>query len=104
MSLSRYVGSRRGLQAAWRVWVVLASAIAVTNSIQAAELAAQTMTASAAVASSPTPAETQFAEGLRLAGASELAAAIDVFARLTHEYPQLPQPFAQLAALYMRQG
>lgn len=96
VSRSRCVSARRGLQTAWRVGVVLACMSAVISPINASE------PANAGAAHSR--AETQFAEGLRLAAADKLPAAIDVFVRLTQEYPQLPQPYAQLAALYVRQG
>lgn len=105
MSRPRCVSSRRGLQTAWWACVVLASAIAVANSTQAAEPASShSNSASDAGESSRTRAEAQFAEGLHFAAAGKLPAAIDVFARLTNEYPQLPEPYAQLAALYVRQG
>jgi Flp pilus assembly protein TadD len=49
-------------------------------------------------------AETRFAKGMALAAANDTAAAIEVFARLTQEYPRLPEPHMQLAALYVKQG
>lgn len=62
-----------------------------------------------AMAAEPTPsgdirAATQFEQGLQLAHEGDLAGAIVVFARLTREYPRLPEPHAQLAALYVRRG
>jgi tetratricopeptide (TPR) repeat protein len=51
-----------------------------------------------------TDAERLFQEGLRLAAANKTEAAIKVFSGLTQNYPLLPQPYVQLAALYVQQG
>jgi tetratricopeptide (TPR) repeat protein len=52
----------------------------------------------------PTDAEPQFREGLRLAAANKTEEAIKVFSGLIQNYPLLPQPYVQLAALYVHQG
>jgi tetratricopeptide (TPR) repeat protein len=52
----------------------------------------------------PTDAEPRFREGLRLAAANKTDEAIKVFSGLIQNYPLLPQPYVQLAALYVRQG
>ena len=52
----------------------------------------------------PTDAESQFREGLRLAAANKTEEAIKVFSGLIQNYPLLPQPYVQLAALYVQQG
>jgi tetratricopeptide (TPR) repeat protein len=49
-------------------------------------------------------AERLFREGLRLAAANQTEAAIKVFSGLIQNYPLLPQPYVQLAALYVQQG
>lgn len=49
-------------------------------------------------------AEQRFQQGLRLAAANKTEAAIKLFAGLTVDYPLLPQPYVQLAALYGQQG
>jgi tetratricopeptide (TPR) repeat protein len=49
-------------------------------------------------------AEQRFQQGLRLAAANKTDAAIKIFSELTVEYPLLPQPYVQLAALYVQQG
>jgi len=51
-----------------------------------------------------TPAEIRFQQGLRLAAANQTDAAIRIFSGLTTDYPLLPQPYVQLAALYAQQG
>jgi tetratricopeptide (TPR) repeat protein len=51
-----------------------------------------------------TDAEPQFREGLRLAAANKTEEAIKVFSGLIRNYPLLPQPYVQLAALYVQQG
>lgn len=52
----------------------------------------------------PADAEPQFREGLRLAAANKTEEAIKVFSGLIQNYPLLPQPYVQLAALYVQQG
>ncbi|HWW21219.1 MAG TPA: hypothetical protein VNZ06_10470 [Steroidobacteraceae bacterium] len=49
-------------------------------------------------------AEVRFQQGLKLAAANQSDAAVKVFSQLTLDYPLLPQPYVQLAALYARQG
>jgi tetratricopeptide (TPR) repeat protein len=51
-----------------------------------------------------TDAERLFREGLRLAAANKTEAAIKVLSGLIQNYPLLPQPYVQLAALYVKQG
>lgn len=48
--------------------------------------------------------ELLFADGLRMAEANRVDQAIEVFSGLTRDYPRLPQPFIQLAALQARRG
>ena len=54
--------------------------------------------------SHPTDAEPRFREGLRLAAANKTEEAIKVFSDLIQNYPLLPQPYVQLAALYVQRG
>jgi Tfp pilus assembly protein PilF len=49
-------------------------------------------------------AEIRFQRGLKLAAANQSDAAIRIFSALTVDYPLLPQPYVQLAALYVQQG
>jgi tetratricopeptide (TPR) repeat protein len=59
------------------------------------------------LASRPAPAseaEIRFQQGLRLSAANQTDAAIRIFSGLTTDYPLLPQPYEQLAALYVKQG
>jgi tetratricopeptide (TPR) repeat protein len=52
----------------------------------------------------PADAEPLFREGLRLAAANKTEGAIKVFSGLIQNYPLLPQPYVQLAVLYVQQG
>ena len=56
-----------------------------------------------AVADAP-DAQQRFQQGLRLATANKTDAAIKMFSGMTVDYPLLPQPYVQLAALYVQQG
>ncbi len=101
------------------VWTALAAlsvalycATATCQGIADAPLAGEPHSAAgsdvAAVAPRPdaghTDAERRFREGLRLAAANKTEAAIKVFSGLIQNYPLLPQPYVQLAALYVQQG
>jgi tetratricopeptide (TPR) repeat protein len=57
-----------------------------------------------AAAAATSEAEVRFQQGLRLAAARQTEAAIKIFSGLTADYPLLPQPYVQLAALYVQQG
>jgi lipopolysaccharide biosynthesis regulator YciM len=69
-----------------------------------ANAATPTSTAVTAPAASESQVESRFAKGMALAAANDTAAAIEVFAHLTQEYPRLLEPHVQLAALYVKQG
>ncbi|MDE2105734.1 MAG: tetratricopeptide repeat protein [Patescibacteria group bacterium] len=45
-----------------------------------------------------------FVSGVLLAQEHKVTAAIDVFTRLTEQYPELPEPYNDLAVLYAQQG
>lgn len=49
-------------------------------------------------------AEAQFAQGLKFAAEGNTSAALEVFTRLTRDYPRLAEPYEQLAALHVRAG
>jgi tetratricopeptide (TPR) repeat protein len=49
-------------------------------------------------------AESRFESGLRLVEANKVDAAVELFSAMTRDYPRLPQPFVQLAALQARRG
>jgi tetratricopeptide (TPR) repeat protein len=54
--------------------------------------------------SSPQDAEARFLRGLVLTRMSRTEEAIKAFADITRDYPQLPEPFNNLAVLYAQQG
>lgn len=56
------------------------------------------------LASSPQDAEARFTRGLVLVKLNKTEDAIKVFADLTRDYPQLPEPYNNLAVLYAQQG
>jgi tetratricopeptide (TPR) repeat protein len=51
----------------------------------------------------PTDAQGQFLKGLILSELNKLPEAIAVLTRLTEEYPELPEPYNNLAVIYARQ-
>jgi tetratricopeptide (TPR) repeat protein len=56
------------------------------------------------LASNPQDAEARFARGLALVRLERSKDAIRVFTDLTRDYPQLPEPYNNLAVLYAAQG
>lgn len=56
------------------------------------------------LASAPQDAEARFTRGLVLVKLNKTEDAIKVFADLTRDYPQLPEPYNNLAVLYAQQG
>jgi tetratricopeptide (TPR) repeat protein len=58
----------------------------------------------AQLARSPQDAEARFLRGLALSRLGRTDAAISAFSDLTRDYPQLPEPYNNLAVLYAQQG
>ncbi len=58
----------------------------------------------AAIASNPQDARARFLKGLILTEQNKTEAAIQVFILLTRDYPELPEPYNNLAVLYAAQG
>ena len=56
------------------------------------------------LAGAPQDAEARFTRGLVLVKLNKTEDAIKVFADLTRDYPQLPEPYNNLAVLYAQQG
>jgi Flp pilus assembly protein TadD len=54
--------------------------------------------------SKPTDARARFLQGLILTEQGKTADAINVFTALTADYPELPEPYNNLAVLYAKQG
>ncbi|MBT8062064.1 MAG: tetratricopeptide repeat protein, partial [Gammaproteobacteria bacterium] len=53
---------------------------------------------------SPNDAELRFLQGIIYADRGNSQKAIEVFASLTHDYPELPEPYNNLAVLFAEQG
>lgn len=56
------------------------------------------------LASHPAEADARFLKGVLLAEQNRTEAAIEVFEALTRDYPELPEPYNNLAVLYAAQG
>ena len=56
------------------------------------------------LASKPRDPQARFIKGLVFAEQGNTKEAIDIFLKLTQDYPQLPEPFNNLAVLYATQG
>lgn len=56
------------------------------------------------LSSRPRDAQGRFLKGLILTEQNKSAEAIDVFTKLTQDYPELPEPYNNLAVLYAAQG
>ncbi len=57
-----------------------------------------------AIAAEPRDAQLRFLRGVLLAEGGDTAQAAQVYERLTQEFPDLPEPFNNLAALYAARG
>ncbi|BBP01777.1 nuclear transport factor 2 family protein [Sulfuriferula nivalis] len=60
--------------------------------------------ANAYIAKNPQDAQTRFLKGLILTEQNKSAEAIKVFTGLTEDFPELPEPYNNLAVLYAAQG
>jgi len=56
------------------------------------------------LAQKPRDAQGRFLKGLILAEENKVSEAIEVFKKLSQDYPQLPEPYNNLAVLYAAQG
>jgi len=56
------------------------------------------------LAQNPSDAQARFKKGLILAEQNNVAEAIEVFVKLSQDYPKLPEPHNNLAVLYASQG
>lgn len=68
------------------------------------KLAAALKKTDAAIAANPNDARARFLKGLILTEQNDNAAAIKEFTTLTQDYPELPEPYNNLAVLYAAQG
>jgi Flp pilus assembly protein TadD len=60
--------------------------------------------ADAAIATNPRAAQARFLKGVILSDLGRTDQAIDVFVALTQDFPELPDPYNNLAVLYAAQG
>jgi tetratricopeptide (TPR) repeat protein len=56
------------------------------------------------LAAKPRDPQMRFLKGVLLTEAARTAEAMDVFTKLTEDYPELPEPYNNLAVLYAGQG
>jgi tetratricopeptide (TPR) repeat protein len=56
------------------------------------------------LATKPKDAQARFLKGLIFTDQGNTKDAIDIFTRLTHDYPELPEPYNNLAVIYAAQG
>ena len=56
------------------------------------------------LSSKPRDPQARFLKGLILAEQNKATEAIDIFTKLTQDYPELPEPYNNLAVLYAAQG
>ncbi len=76
----------------------------VSRMIRAGQLDQAMAKADVFLASKPRDAQMRFLKGLILTEKNKTADAIVVFTKLTEEYPELPEPYNNLAVLYASQG
>ena len=57
-----------------------------------------------ALSANPKDAQARFLKGVILTEQGKQAEAIDIFTRLTQDYPNLPEPYNNLAVIYANQG
>jgi Flp pilus assembly protein TadD len=90
-------------------WMVSAAARAdelsdVQRLRTAGQEAAALQRAEQFLAAKPADPQMRFVKGVILAETQRSAEAIDVFQRLTEDYPELPEPYNNLAALHAAAG
>lgn len=71
---------------------------------RAGELQQALNQADKAIAAQPRAAQIRFLKGVMLADLKRNAEAIEVFTALTQDYPELPDPYNNLAVLYAAEG
>ncbi len=76
----------------------------IAADLKRGEASAALAAADKALLKSPRDARLRLLRGNALAGLGRQAEAIQVFSALTNDYPQLPEPYNNLAALYAQQG
>jgi Flp pilus assembly protein TadD len=77
---------------------------AINQQIQKGDLAGALTRANAYLAKNPKDEQIRFLKGLILTDQGKTDEAITVFAELTDDYPELPEPYNNLAVLYASQN
>ena len=92
-------------------WLSATTALAVSDAVTEAQALIQQGQLDQALArldnhldSAPQDAEARFARGLVLVRLNRSDDAVKAFADLTRDYPQLPEPYNNLAVIYAQQG
>lgn len=108
MALFRFFAARLACVMAACLMLAAAPALAdevqaITRQFSAGDLAGALTRADAYLVKHPQDAQVRFLKGLILADQGETGEAIAVFTALTEEFPELPEPYNNLAVLYASQ-
>jgi Flp pilus assembly protein TadD len=76
----------------------------ITQLMKSGQTAQALARADKAIAAAPRDPRMRFLKGVLLADSGSSDAAIDVYTQLTQEYPELPEPYNNLGALYAGKG
>jgi tetratricopeptide (TPR) repeat protein len=95
-------------------WVVIALAVALPARADDVQEAAKLLKAgqhkqalarvNKALAAKPRDAQARFLKGLILTEQGNSKEAVEIFTKLTQDYPELPEPYNNLAVIYASQG
>jgi tetratricopeptide (TPR) repeat protein len=104
--------SNRSSRAAWALAALLAGGLPlhaaelqdIDKLYRAGETQQALQKADEAIAAQPRAAQVRFLKGVILTDLKRYAEAIEVFTELTREFPELPDPYNNLAVLYAAQG
>ena len=103
--------SRRFFHSGAALFFVLAASLAVADDIadigkllKGGQLDQAMQKVDGLLATKPRDAQGRFLKGLILTEQNKTAEAITLFTRLTEDYPELPEPYNNLAVLYAGQG
>jgi len=90
--------------ALWSPAVWAADAASVSQSLQKGDLQSALQQVDTLLAQKPKDPQYQFLKGVILTEQKKDAQAIQIFQSLTDQYPELPEPYNNLAVLYAQQG
>lgn len=89
---------------AWPLAAAAADVSSINQNIQRGNLSAALSETDALLKQNPKDPQLQFLRGVILTEQKKDAEAIQVFKQLTEQYPELPEPYNNLAVLYAQQG